>query len=80
MKEDQEKKWNDKNRTMATIGPLLFSGTQFGITVFIGAWLGKWLDEKYATDPYLLLICSFTFATVGFFNFLKIIKRTNKQL
>lgn len=80
MKEEQQKTTNEKRSAWAVVGPLFFSGTQFGLTVFVGAWLGKWLDDKYETAPIYLLICSFVFATVGFLSFLRLIKRANKKI
>lgn len=60
-------------------GRYMFMGTQLAITVAIGAYLGKWLDETQDTAPIFLLICSFTFAVVGFYQFIKQANRSVKD-
>jgi F0F1-type ATP synthase assembly protein I len=39
-----------------------------GVPVIIGAYVGRWLDNKYHSDPWLFLICvgvSFIVSMVG---------------
>lgn len=68
-----------KKSDWAKAAPLIASGSQFGITCFVGAWLGKWLDGKYDTSPVWLLIMAFLFASVGFWNFIRVINKVNKE-
>lgn len=62
-----------------TAGKYMFMGTQLAITVAIGAYLGKWLDENQDTAPTFLLICSFTFGIIGFYQFIKQANRSSED-
>lgn len=46
-----EKSWKEK-REAAKASAI---GIQFVISIAIGAFGGKWLDEKFGTTPWLLL-------------------------
>ena len=38
---------------------LMQIGTQLFVCVMLGVLLGKWLDDRFGTSPWLLLVCSF---------------------
>jgi ATP synthase protein I len=38
-------------------GPFLTLGLQLSLTVVAFFFLGKWLDQKFGTDPWLMLVC-----------------------
>jgi len=50
--------WNTALRIMANISGWI------AFPVIIGLYLGKWLDQKFGTDPWLFLI------TIGIFFFI----------
>lgn len=58
---------------------LMFLGTQFAITIVIGYYLGIYLDKEFETGNTFLLICSLTFAAIGFYQFVKQANRSLKD-
>ena len=49
MDPDQKQMWKLAGRYGAV-------GLELGIAVFLGYLLGKWLDEKAGTEPYLMIL------------------------
>lgn len=43
-------------------------GVQFGLTILVFVWAGVWLDRRFGTSPWLLLICVFAGAGGGFYS------------
>jgi hypothetical protein len=41
-------------------------GIQLGLTLTLFALLGRWLDTRLGTGPWLLLLCVFVGAAAGF--------------
>lgn len=57
--------------SLSSAAKYMFLGTQLAVTILAGAFFGKWLDDKFSSSPFLIILCSFTFATVGFYQFIK---------
>ena len=60
-------------------GPFLNIGYTLmgGIALF--GFLGYWLDKKFQTEPYLLLIGVFLGLILGYYNMIKIIQSLDKK-
>jgi ATP synthase protein I len=43
-------------RRLKDIGVYGTVGLEFGGAVLVGLWLGQWLDKKFHTSPWLLLV------------------------
>lgn len=43
-------------------------GLQFAAAIILFAFLGQWLDRRFGTDPWLLLVGVFTGAGGGFYS------------
>jgi ATP synthase protein I len=41
-------------------------GLQFALAIILFLFIGKWLDEKLGTSPWLLIVGVFLGATAGF--------------
>ncbi len=56
------------------------AGLQMGITIYAGAYLGKWLDQKYPSDKNWYTI-GLTLLAVGFamYSFLRQVNRLNDE-
>ncbi|GAB5425087.1 MAG: hypothetical protein Crog4KO_22340 [Crocinitomicaceae bacterium] len=51
-----------------------------GVTVFLGAWIGRWLDDKYPSDKKWFTIGLTIFAVVAsLYSVLKQVNRLNKE-
>jgi len=47
-------------------GALAGAGLQFGAAIILSAMAGMWLDKRFRTEPWLLLITVFVGASAGF--------------
>jgi len=55
-------------------------GLQMGVTVFIGAYIGRWLDEEYPADKKWFTIGLTLFAVaISLYSMLKQVNRLNKE-
>lgn len=43
-------------------------GVQFAATILVFVFAGVWLDKRFGTSPWLLLVCVFAGAGGGFFS------------
>ena len=43
-------------------------GVQFGLTILVFVFAGVWLDRRFGTTPWLLLICVFAGAGGAFYS------------
>lgn len=51
---------------MSSAGPFLTLGLQLALSVVVMFFLGRWLDQKFGTDPWLML-CGLALGVVGGF-------------
>lgn len=67
------------SESLHKVAPLLnIGGTFFGCMV-IGVGLGYWLDEKFGTEPWLLLSGSMLGIVSGFYHFFKVVLKLDKD-
>jgi len=50
----------------SALGPYLTLGIQLALSVVVFFFLGRWLDQKFGTDPWLM-IAGLVLGTVGGF-------------
>ncbi len=43
-------------------------GVQFALTILVFVFAGIWLDRRFGTSPWLLLLCVFAGAGGGFYS------------
>ncbi len=65
---DQQK---DNRPWFGTVGPFLTVGIQLAVTVVVLFFLGRWLDEKFGTAPWLMLAGLFVGIVGGMIKFVK---------
>jgi ATP synthase protein I len=66
-------------KAIRVAGPLFGSGIQLAASVVIMFFLGKWLDEKFSTKPWLMLVGVIFGLSAGFYNFIKIVNKIEKD-
>jgi F0F1-type ATP synthase assembly protein I len=64
---------------LRSAGPILGSGIQLAATVVLMFFLGRWLDSKFGSDPWLMLVGTFFGLGAGLYNFVKIVQRADKK-
>jgi F0F1-type ATP synthase assembly protein I len=75
-----EKKFINKfSDSYKEIGPYLGLGTQLAATIVVMFFFGRWLDEKFNTYPFLILLLSFLGGFAGIYNFIKAVLQLNKK-
>ena len=57
-----------------------YLGVFFGVSVVIGAALGTFLDKRWGTKPYLLMVGVVLGIATGFNELWRLAKRYQKQL
>jgi len=55
------------------------SGVQFVVSILLFLYIGKWLDEKFGTEPWLLMLGVFVGAGAGFYSFYRRIMAASKH-
>ncbi len=63
--------------TINQVGPYMGLGTQLAATIILMFFLGRWLDEKFGTSPYLVIGFSFLGGFAGIYNFIKEVMKLN---
>ena len=58
------------NRYIALTG----IGLQMGITIYLAAYLGKWLDAKYGDANTYTIVCTLAGVVLSFYSLLRQIK------
>ncbi len=62
------------------VGPYLGLGTQLAATVIIMFYVGYWLDKKFQTYPYLIIIFSLLGSFAAIYNFIRsVLKLSSKE-
>jgi hypothetical protein len=73
---DQPKKNKAPNKWLA----LMNIPIQMGVIVFLFAWLGRWLDEKYNNPHHLFVkILTLLGVAIAFYNLNRQLKDINKS-
>ena len=58
-------------KALRAAGPFLTAGLQMALGIVVFVFLGKWLDEKLNTVPWLMLVGGFIGAGGGLYKFIK---------
>lgn len=62
------------------VGPYLGLGTQLAATVILMFYIGYWLDKKFQTYPYLVIIFSLLGSFAAIYNFIRsVLKLSSKE-
>ena len=54
-------------------------GLELGLSVIIGLLIGQWLDKKFDTEPWLLLLFLLFGLVAGFRSLFRLLKETSQQ-
>jgi len=73
-----DKRTEDENN-LKSLGNYLSLGTQLAATVGVMVLIGYWLDNKFKTSPWLILIFSFLGIISGLYNFLRTVIQPPKK-
>lgn len=46
-------------------------GAEFTVLVCVGLFAGQWLDRRFRTDPWLLILGAFVGAAAGFYRLVR---------
>ena len=55
------------------------AGAQFVLAILLFLYIGKWLDSKLGTSPWLLMIGVFVGAAAGFYSFYRRIMSSSRE-
>jgi len=58
---------------LGKVAPYLDIGLVFVVFLVSGVLLGRWLDERWGTEPWLLLAGSLLGMAAGFYHFFKVV-------
>ena len=58
-------------RTFRVVGPFFTLGIQLAAAVALMFFIGRWLDERWGTAPWMMLTGTALGAIAGFYNFIK---------
>ena len=50
------------------LGMVAVGGVEFAVTILVGLFVGQWLDRRFGTGPWLLMLGVFAGGAVGFYN------------
>ena len=67
-----------KNNTFKTIARFSGIGVQMGVTIYLGAWFGRWLDEKYPMEKTWFTIgCTLLAVVIALYSVLQQVNKYN---
>lgn len=55
------------------------AGAQFVLSILLFLYIGKWLDGRFGTAPWLLMIGAFVGAAAGFYSFYRRIMAASRD-
>ena len=56
------------------------AGLQMGVTIYLGAYLGKWLDEKSPLDKnWYTIICTLSAVVLALWKLLRQVNKLNEE-
>jgi ATP synthase protein I len=83
---DEQRRPGDRSRgashqrgTTLTAGSVAGLGFQFAVTILVFLYIGKWLDGKLGTAPWLLLLGVFIGAIGGFYTLYRALSANQRR-
>lgn len=76
---NQPDKQPEDENNLRSLGNYLGLGMQLAVTVGVMVFIGYWLDNKFKTSPWLILIFSFLGIISGLYNFLRTVIQPPKK-
>ena len=70
---------SDRTQIYRQVGPYLGIGIEFVAAILLCLFAGRWLDEKFDTNPIFMLIGAFVGAAAGFYNFIRTVLKLQKK-
>ncbi len=68
----------ETGKTIRELGYFASLGMSVALAVFIGLFIGVWLDKKFETEPYLMFVGLAVGIAAGFNNIFKAAKKGKK--
>ncbi len=78
MENKGKKEPDNYGKIIREIAPYMSLGLQLAATVTVMVFLGIWLDEKFNTNPFLTVFCSFLGVSAALYNFIKTVIKSEK--
>jgi ATP synthase protein I len=76
--EPREPEW--KRTSASQAGEVMGVGLQFAASILLFLFLGRWLDGRLGTEPWLLLLGVLVGATAGFYAlYRQLVSRPNQR-
>lgn len=79
MTTDDEHRDEENRSAMLSAGPYLTLGIQLALTVVVVFFIGRYLDEKFSTSPWLMIAALFVGCTGGLIKFIRTVNELSKQ-
>lgn len=70
---------NDTKKTIKNLGNLSTVGMTMAFCIILGALLGHYLDNKFNTDPWLLLVFLVLGIIAAFKNLITMVRKTRND-
>lgn len=70
---------SDIKKTIRNLGYLSTVGMTMAICIFLGAFIGHYLDTKFKTDPWLLLVFLVLGIIAAFKNLITMVRKTRND-
>ena len=67
-------------KQLKTLGSVGTIGLELAISIYVGFYGGKWLDQQLGTDPWLRWFGLFVGLAAGFRALYRVARQTQKQL
>jgi ATP synthase protein I len=79
MDRQDESKIGKVSKGYADVGPYISAGTQYAASIVVCLFIGWWLDVKFGTSPWLVVVGIVLGAVSGFYNLYKTLISGGKQ-
>ena len=79
--EEKKSQWGLSNSFQAfrDAGPIFGLGIQMAAAVVLAFFVGRWLDEKWGTAPWMMLVGLMFGVGAGMFNFIRTVNASDKN-
>lgn len=76
---EQVSRWNSYGRGLKRTASLSSVGLELGLAVGLGYLIGDFVDEKWDTTPWGMIICIVIGSAAGFLSLYRAVKRVERQ-